>query len=202
MPQGCPTFVFATTSNDSKLLVKKTTLYQERDEEKRKIYRRVLEKRDSRKLVFMDETGMDTFLYRPYARARRGITVTIDIAGQHFQRTSIIAGLCQNRAMAPMYFDGYCNTELVWTWVQEVLLPILKSGMTVIWDNASFHKSSEIEECLAEVGCRVLFLAPYSPDLNPIEQFWAKMKWALTSLIRLGQTLEASLHAFFQNTTF
>jgi transposase len=100
-----------------------------------------------------------------------------------------------------MYFDGYCNTDVVLAWVKKVFIPESKPGMVLVMDNASFHKSSEIEECLAEVGCRVLFLAPYSPDLNPIEKFWAKMKWALTSLIRSGQTLEEALHSFFQNTT-
>jgi transposase len=157
---------------------------------------------DPAKVVYMDESGVESFLYRRHARAKRGITVTADIAGQRFQRKSIIAGFCQNRPMAPMYFDGYCNTDVVLAWVKEVFIPESKPGMVLVMDNASFHKSSEIEECLAEVGCRVLFLAPYSPDLNPIEKFWAKMKWALTSFIRLGQTLEASLHSFFQNTTF
>lgn len=156
---------------------------------------------DPAQVVYMDESGIDTCLYRPHARAKRGVTVTADIAGQRFQRTSIIAGLCQNKPMAPMYFDGYCNTDVVLAWLKEVFIPKSKPGMVLVMDNASFHKSSEIEDCLAEVGCRVLFLAPYSPDLNPIEKFWAKMKWALTSLIRSGQTLEEALRSFFQDTT-
>ena len=102
--------------------------------------------------------------------------------------------------MAPMYFDGYCNTDVVLAWVKEVFIPESKPGMVLVMDNASFHKSSEIEECLAEVGCRVLFLAPYSPDLNPIEKFWAKMKWHLTTLVQEGMFLQEAIAQYFQTT--
>ncbi|XVJ51631.1 MAG: hypothetical protein HEQ32_05965 [Vampirovibrio sp.] len=65
--------------------------------------------------------------------------------------------------MAPMYFEGYCNTELVWTWVKEVLLPSLKSGMTVIWDNASFHKSPRITDLFTGVGVNLVFFTAVQP---------------------------------------
>ena len=87
-----------------------------------------------------------------------------------------IAGLQENQPIAPMIFKGYCNTEVVLTWVKEMLIPDLKSGMTVIWDNATFHKSPKIKEAFAEAGIDMIFLPPYSPDLNPIEQFWATLK--------------------------
>ncbi len=75
-----------------------------------------------------------------------------------------------------MYFKGYCDTEVVVAWVKKELLPRLKAGQTVIWDNASFHKSPRLKELIEGAGCELLFLPPYSPDLNPIEQFWSWLK--------------------------
>ncbi len=152
--------------------------------------------------MYVDECGFDSALIREYGRCLKSQRLLGERSGKRFARTSIIAGLWQNKPVAPMYFEGYCNTEVVWTWVKEVFIPESKPGMVLVMDNASFHKSPRITELFTGAGVNLVFLPPYSPDLNPIEQFWAKMKWALTSLIRLGQTLEASLHAFFQNTTF
>ncbi|MFN7310197.1 MAG: IS630 family transposase [Vampirovibrionales bacterium] len=199
MWRGFPTFVFATTSNHSTSLEKKTTLYLERDEEKRQLYKLALEKRDPSKLVFIDETGMDTFLYRLFARAVRGEKVYTEISGNRYQRLSIIAGTCENRYIAPMYFDGYCNTNVVEAWLEQELLPVLTPGHIIVMDNASFHKSAKIKELIEEAGCELLFLPPYSPDLNPIEKHWAKLKQAITSLLRQGLNMEEALAVYFQN---
>jgi transposase len=97
-------------------------------------------------------------------------------SGLRFARTSIIAGLHGTTPVAPMYFKGHCDTEVVLSWVNEMLLPELTEGQTVIWDNATFHKSSRIAGAFEEAGVRLVFLPPYSPDLNPIEQFWSVLK--------------------------
>lgn len=116
---------------------------------------------------------MDTFLYRLFARAVRGEKVYTEISGNRYQRLSIIAGTCENRYIAPMYFDGYCNTNVVEAWLEQELLPVLTPGHIIVMDNASFHKSAKIKELIEEAGCELLFLPPYSPDLNPIEKHWA-----------------------------
>ena len=75
-----------------------------------------------------------------------------------------------------MTFTGYCNSSLVETYFAQVLMPELKPGQVVILDNASFHRRAKLESLLAEVGCELLFLPPYSPDLNRIEQLWHRLK--------------------------
>jgi len=127
-------------------------------------------------LVYVDECGLEESVRREYARAPKGESSLDNITGKRKRRTSIIAGLNQGKALAPMYFQGYCNTEVVLAWVQKVLIPRLKAGMVVIMDNASFHKSSKIRARIEAAGCKLLFLPAYSPDLNPIEQFWSALK--------------------------
>jgi transposase len=82
---------------------------------------------------------------------------------------------------APFIFEGYSNSAVYETYVEQVLAPSLKPGMVVIIDNARFHKSQRVIELIEAAGCRVLFLPPYSPDLNPIEHFWFAIKNAIRS---------------------
>jgi transposase len=137
-------------------------------------------------------------LYRRYARAKRGVKVIANISGQHHARTSIIAGLQNNRLIAPFVFKGYCNTEVVYTWVKEVLLPEIPIGSVIVWDNASFHKSERLRQLIEAAGCRLLFLPPYSPDLNPIEGWWAVLKRFVTDCIRVGLRFYEALEHFFK----
>jgi transposase len=78
--------------------------------------------------------------------------------------------------IAPMYFDGNTDTEIFNQWIEEFLIPELKSGQTVILDNAAFHKSQRTQELIESANCRLLYLPPYSPDFNPIEQKWGHVK--------------------------
>lgn len=124
----------------------------------------------------MDETGFDAPLVREYGYAKAGQKVLGEKTGKRFARTSLIAGLKQNKPIAPMEFKGYCNTEVVLTWVKQMLIPLLEPGDVVIWDNATFHKSKQFLDAFEQAGIQLVFLPPYSPDLNPIEQFWATLK--------------------------
>ena len=83
-----------------------------------------------------------------------------------------------------MCFQGTCNTELFNVWLKKVLIPELKPGKVLILDNASFHKSEESKRLIQSAGCRILFLPPYSPDLNPIEKYWANLKTKIKELLR------------------
>ena len=104
--------------------------------------------------------------------------------GHRTSRISMIAGWCKRQVLAPMTFEGYCNTAVVEVWVEQVLVPVLKPGQTVVIDNASFHKSLTLRELIEQAGCKLLFLPPYSPDLNKIEKFWARLKHYLRKTIQ------------------
>jgi transposase len=149
-------------------------------------------------LVYVDECGLEETLTREYGRSLVGTRLLTDITGKRTIRTSIIAGLCQGKPIAAMYFEGYCNTDLVKTWMKKVLLPELKPGQTVIWDNASFHQSPEFRALVESVGCKLIYLPVYSPDLNPIEKWWAKLKAWIRRVRETGMTLQNALTKAFK----
>jgi transposase len=100
-----------------------------------------------------------------------------------------------------LYFEGYCNTEVVLRWMKEVLLPELRPDMTVIWDNASFHQSLEFKTLIESTGCTLLFLPPYSPHLNPIEQWWSALKARIRRLRKdTKMTIAEALCQLFKKT--
>jgi transposase len=127
-------------------------------------------------LVYVDETGFDARTQRDYGRAPKGHQVYGTRSGHKRPRTGLIGALIKGRLAAPMLFNGTCNTKTFNAWLKTFLAPHLKSGMAVIMDNATFHKSAKTQQILATAGCRVLFLPPYSPELNPIEKTWANLK--------------------------
>lgn len=149
-------------------------------------------------LVYVDECGLEESIQRDYARAPIGQKVEVDISGNRTARTSIIAGLNQKTALAPWCFQGYCNTEVILTWVKHELLPALRTGMIVIWDNATFHKSPQVKALIESVGCKLVFLPPYSPDLNPIEQYWSALKARIRRLRKDGMTIPEALTQLFK----
>lgn len=96
-----------------------------------------------------------------------------------------------------MCYQGTCDTVLFNTWVQDFLVPTLRPGQVVVLDNATFHKSEKTRHLIEEAGCQLLFLPPYSPDLNPIEIFWANLKAKIKSIIYKFKTLQQAIdHAF------
>jgi len=124
----------------------------------------------------LDESGINEYLHREYGRGLRGKEVPGEISGKRFARQSIISGLFNGKFFSPMCFEGTCATRLFNTWLKEMLIPNLIPGQVLILDNASFHKSAESQKLVEDAGCKILFLPPYSPDLNPIEKYWANMK--------------------------
>lgn len=88
----------------------------------------------------------------------------------------MVAGLCDQRMMAPLMFEGNCDTELFEIYVEDVLIKELKIGQTVVLDNINFHKTAKVRSLIESVGCNILYLPTYSPDLNPIEHYWFKIK--------------------------
>lgn len=114
---------------------------------------------------------------------------------QRNTRYNVIAALNCNKLFAPFIFEGYSNSSTYETYVECVLVPALKPGQTLIIDNASFHKSKKIIKLVESVGCKVIFLPPYSPDFNPIEHLWAAIK---SKIRRLAETIDDFYEASVQ----
>lgn len=96
-----------------------------------------------------------------------------------------------------MIFEGYTNSALVCDWIEHMLLPEMLPGQILILDNASFHPKRKIEQLLAKAGCQVMFLPPYSPELNKIEKYWARLKQQVSKLLMQGHDLlDALTYAF------
>lgn len=156
----------------------------EADEVKRSEYLEKIKDISPENLVYIDESGIDLNMAQERAWARRGEEIPAKKSGKYYLRTNILAALVNNKSIAPFTFHRSCNTELFNSWVEHFLIKELKPGQTVIMDNASFHKSTKTKELIESVECKLLFLPPYSPDLNPIEKFWANMKrWIRRRLV-------------------
>ena len=97
-----------------------------------------------------------------------------------------------------MVFNGSCNRNLFENWIEQFLIKELKPGQVVVMDNAAFHKSQRTKELIDSVGCKLIFLPPYSPDLNPIEKFWANMKRWIKQEVASFAELFASIAFFFK----
>ena len=141
----------------------------------------------------MDQSGINQYLHRQYARNTRGKQVFGGISGKRFDRQSVISALQGKKLLAPMCFEGTCDTDLFNVWLKQELIPNLTHGQVLILDNASFHKSKTTRKLIEECGCKILFLPPYSPDLNPIEKYWANMKTKIRELLPTAATLSEAL---------
>jgi transposase len=97
-------------------------------------------------------------------------------SGRREGRVNMIAALCEQNLIAPFTVNGACNRTVFETWLETCLLPTLVTGQVVVMDNATFHKGGRIEQLIQNAGCQLLYLPPYSPDLNKIEQCWSWLK--------------------------
>lgn len=151
--------------------------------------------------MFLDETWTTTNMARRYGRAARGDRVVAAVPHGHWKTTTFLAALRHDRITAPCVFDGAINGERFLAWVQQALVPTLGPGDIVIMDNLGSHKVAGIREAIEAAGATVRYLPPYSPDLNPIEQVFSKLKAILRriaarSVEALWQAIAAALDEF------
>jgi transposase len=134
---------------------------------------------DVDRLVFIDETWASTNMARRYGRAPIGERLVDAVPYGHWQTTTLVAALRVDGLTAPMVIDGAINGDLFVAYLEQVLGPTLRSGDVVVLDNLSSHKRAEVRTLLEGAGCRLVYLPPYSPDFNPIELAFAKLKTLL-----------------------
>jgi transposase len=154
---------------------------------------------DDSELYHIDESGFDEYYSREYGYAPRGKPVIGIISGLHFARTSIVAAKNGSDIVAPFAFSGSMNADLFEGWMEQILIPELKNPAksVLIIDNASWHKKDAIYDIADEYGIKVIFLPPYSPDLNPIEKYWANVKRRLRlHMHKFNSFWDALCHAF------
>jgi transposase len=131
---------------------------------------------ESTRLVFIDETGTNTAMARLRGRCRRGKRLIGHVPHGHWKTTTFVAGLRCDAIAAPFVVDGPMNGAIFCAYVEQCLLPILRPGDIVIMDNLASHKVKGVREAIEAAGASLIYLPPYSPDLNPIEQAFAKLK--------------------------
>jgi len=155
---------------------KKTYGYQERDESKREAFLEQLNHIEEQNIVYADESGMDNRDDYGYGWNQRGERFYALKSGRRQGRVNMIAAYCNHQLIAPFTIEGACNRIIFETWIETCLIQSLKPGQWLVIDNATFHKGGRIQSLIEQAGCKVLYLPPYSPDLNKIEKCWAWLK--------------------------
>jgi transposase len=140
--------------------------------------------------VFIDETWAKTNMVRTHGRAACGSRLLAKVPHGHWRTLTFLAALRHDAITAPCVFDGPINGVSFRAYVEQVLVPTLKPGDIVVLDNLGSHKSPAVRAAIRAAGARLFFLPPYSPDLNPIEQVFAKLKTLLRKAAE--RTVEAT----------
>ena len=141
---------------------------------------------------------MDTYLYREHCYAEKGKQVIGCIRGRKYQRVSIVAGKMGKKVLAPLQYEGTMDSVLFETWFQRCLLQELPNASVIVMDNAAFHRKAKLSILAELAGHTLHFLPPYSPDLNPIEKFWAWLKRRLRKILYQFDDFGDAIHCAFQ----
>ena len=157
---------------------------------KRERWKRYQARLDPRRLVFIDETWAKTNMTRTHGRCAKGQRLVDKVPHGHRKTLTFLAALRCDAITAPFVLDGPINGDWFLAYVEQVLVPTLKPGDVVVMDNLGSHKGKAVRRAIRQAGAHLLFLPPYSPDLNPIEQVFAKLKTLLRKAAE--RTVEAT----------
>lgn len=178
---------------------KKTRRYKEQDPDKVAEYQEKIKNIDPETIAYIDETGMDSYYGREYGYAPRGEKVIGEVAGRKFQRSNLVSALLGNQMIAPFQYDCTTTAILFEKWFEAQLLPSLPDNTVIIMDNASFHCKERLFKLVESSTKRLIFLPPYSPELNPIEKSWANMKRWIRNNMRNYSSLDDAITAWFNS---
>ena len=147
------------------------------------------------KLVYIDETGIQTQMYRQYVRSKRGKRVNICISGKHHARIGLVAAQRESALLAPHTYRGTMNVSVFEDWFENKLLSCLPKGHVIIMDNAAFHKKEVLYQIAKKYSQELIFLPPYSPEYNPIEHKWSALKRKVAGCVHLYDSVSQALDA-------
>ncbi len=151
--------------------------------------------------MYVDESGMDERDDYGYGWCERGKRFEALKSGRRTGRVNMIAAYCQQQLMAPFTIEGACNRVVFETWLETCLVPVLQPGQVVIVDNATFHHGGRIAALIEAVGCRLLYLPPYSPDFNRIEKCWAWLKSRIRKTLSKADSLRQAMESVLKDST-
>jgi transposase len=175
-------------------LQKKSVVATERDEHKRSAFRQRLKGVDPKRLLFVDESSTNIALTPRYGRAPKGERARGRAPRNWGKNVTLISSIGSEGMGPSMSIEGPSDTDSFGIYVREILAPNLKTGQIVLMDNLSVHKGKWVRELIEDKGCQLWFLPPYSPDFNPIEEAFSKVK----TLLRRAQA--RVLEALFEAT--
>lgn len=171
--------------------------YKEQCPEKVLEYQKAIADIPKESIVYVDEMGIFQYIYRQYCRAVRGKKVVEKVSGKRYKRTSIVAAQICKKIIAPLQYNGTMDSALFEAWFEKCLLPALTGKHTIIMDNASFHRKSKLIPLAEKIGHRIVFLPPYSPELNAIENFWSWLKGRLRNILPDFSDLDSAISDCF-----
>jgi transposase len=152
--------------------------------------------------LFLDESGIATNLVRRYARAAGGRRAVGYAPAGHWTQLTVLGALSLAGLGACMTVDAPTDRDVFAAYVRHLLVPTLRPGQVVVLDNLNAHKAAVVRALVEGAGCRLLYLPPYSPEFNPIEQAWSKLKTLLRgAAARTREALEAALKTFLDHIT-
>ena len=147
--------------------------------------------------MYVDESGIHTYLQREYARAARGEIIEEATPGKRCDRINIIGALCNGKYAAIQCYRHRTNSQFFEDWVKNKVLKEIPNGYMVLMDNAAFHRKKELRK-IVRGNVRLLFLPPYAPDYNPIEKSWANMKRFLRNTLKDFQSVASAIYYYFE----
>jgi len=188
----------AGVATDAVAVEKKSLRATEQDtpenRQRRQAWREQVSQLDPQQLVFLDESGVTTQMTRRYGRAPRGERIREATPAGHWNTLTLLGAMTQQGMLASMTVESPTDGDVFLAYLDEVLCPQLQAGQVVVMDNLSVHKVAGVRERIEAVGSTLLYLPPYSPDFNPIEQAWSKIKQKLRAAqARTVEALEAAV---------
>jgi transposase len=146
----------------------------------------------------VDECGVENYMARKRARSPRGKRVVVSRPGKRFKRINVVAGQCGSEVIGETQYAWTTDSRWFMVWFEWYLCPFLRPGSVIIMDNARFHNKPQLEQIAHFYGYRILWLPPYSPDKNPIEQLWANLKNWLCNWSHLYTSIQEAIRDYFE----